>query len=283
MKSIDTLVSDIQELFDKGAVLTEEALNTFTTGVGGNLRERFEEYSKERKRTLRLSNVGQPLRKLWFEISSGLEPEPLPPEAKLKFLYGDLLEDTLILLAIEAGHTVTDLQKEVEVDGVRGHIDCCIDGVLVDVKSASTYSFRKFAEGTLQDDDPFGYIAQLAGYSCALGNLDGAFLAIDKTLGKLALLRISKEELQEYNVRERITKARYTLAQPEPPGEYCYDPIPEGKSGNLKLPVGCSYCAYKFHCYPNLRGFAYSTGPVYLVNVAQEPRVKEIKSNGGCN
>lgn len=195
---------------------------------------------------------------------------------KMKFLYGDVLEDLLILLAIEAGHTVTDLQKEVSVDGVRGRIDCIIDGVLVDVKSASTRSFEKFKDGSLVDNDLFGYIGQLAGYSLGAGGLDGAFLAVDKTLGHITLLRIGKEELEQYNVRERIAKARHTLASDIPPREYCYTPVPEGKSGNLKLPVGCSYCSFKHSCYPDLRTFIYSYGPVYLTEVVKEPRVPEV-------
>jgi len=39
--------------------------------------------------------------------------------------------------------------------------------------------------------------------------------------------------------------------------------------------MGCSYCQYKEHCYPNLRTFAYAYGPKYLVDVVKLPRVEE--------
>lgn len=276
MKSIDTLVPDIQELFNNGATLTQEALSVFEKAVSGNLGARFAEYSTVRKPTLRLSNIGKPLRQLWFDVASGLEPEPFGPDTKLKFLYGDVLEDLLILLAVEAGHTVTDLQKEVEVDGITGHIDCIIDGVLVDVKSASTYSFKKFEFRSIKEDDPFGYIGQLSGYSHALGNMDAAFLVVDKTLGHLCLCQFSKEELQEYDVIRRVAQVKHTVAQRVPPSEYCYDGIPDGKSGNVKLPIGCSYCGHKWNCRDGLRAFAYSNGPVYLTKVIREPNVPEI-------
>ncbi len=201
--------------------------------------------------------------------------EPLQADAKLKFLYGDVLEDLLILLAIEAGHEVTDLQKEVEVDGIRGRIDCTIDGTLVDVKSASSFSFKKFESGDIRIDDPFGYIGQLAGYSFALGGIDGGFLVVDKTLGHIALCKFSKEELAEYNVRERIRLVRSVVSSPDLP-PCCCTPIDEGKSGNKKLPVQGSYCRYKRECYPELRTFLYSYGPVYLTEVQREPKVFEV-------
>ena len=38
----------------------------------------------------------------------------------------------------------------------RQHIDCKIDGEVVDIKTASNYAYKKFSEQTLRDDDPFG-------------------------------------------------------------------------------------------------------------------------------
>ncbi len=40
-----------------------------------------------------------------------------------------------------AGHEVTDEQKEVELEGLKGHIDCKINGRVVDIKTASGFSF----------------------------------------------------------------------------------------------------------------------------------------------
>src|SRR5690606_25725922 len=90
--------------------------------------------------------------------------EPLRPEAYLKFLYGDILEDLLLFLAEAAGHTVVGRQDEQEIAGIKGHRDCVIDGTVVDAKSASSYSFKKFKEGRLREDDPFGYVDQLQSY-----------------------------------------------------------------------------------------------------------------------
>ena len=103
-----------------------------------------------------------------------------------------------------AGHKVTDEQKEVKVGGILGHMDCKIDGEVVDIKSASGYAFQKFKNGTLAEDDVFGYMAQLAGYEQAEKSTGGGFLAINKENGELALFK--PEELDKPNITAKIKK-----------------------------------------------------------------------------
>jgi hypothetical protein len=61
------------------------------------------------------------------------------------------------------------------------------------------------------------------------------------------------------------------------PETFCTDSVPDGKSGNIKLGIKCSYCQYKKHCYPEVRKFAYSYGPKFLINVEYEPNVQEVE------
>src|SRR5262249_2097748 len=108
--------------------------------------------------SLRLSNVGTPCnRKLWYMLHRPELAERLSGATLFKFLYGDIIEQVVLFLARLAGHTVTDEQKEVAVDGVPGHIDGRVDGRVVDVKSSSTAGMAKFNDGNLHSDDPFGY------------------------------------------------------------------------------------------------------------------------------
>ena len=79
----------------------------------------------------------------------------------------------------------------------------------------------------------------------------------------------------EEDIAERIKHVKEMVEKEEVP-EPCYDPVPDGKSGNMKLPVGCSYCHFKKTCYPELRTFLYSTGPKFLVEVKNEPKVQEV-------
>jgi hypothetical protein len=283
-KNISTLISDIESLFDNGTIFSDESISQLGNQIGLEVLDRFKEYGIERQPTLSLSQIGKPLRQLWFQIKSGLRPEPLSASTKFKLLYGNVLESLVIALAIEAGHKVERLQDYVTVDGVGGHIDCLIDDYLVDVKSASTYSFQKFKSGSIRTDDTFGYIGQLAGYSTALGGKNGAFLAIDKTLGHLCLCHFSKEELEKYDVHDKIRRTRESLIHNAPPTEYCYAPVSEGKSGNERLAVGCSYCSHKFNCWKDanegrgLIGYHYASGPIWFTTIAKEPRVNKVST-----
>ena len=281
-KQIGTLVDDIYELLEKGSpsgAPTQQYLDEFAEAV----KQAAASYMtpREDKRTLRLSAIGKPDRKLYYDIRGTHETEKFKGHELFKFFYGHLIEAALIYLAKEAGHKVEDEQKEVVLGGVVGHMDCKIDGVVTDVKSASTYSFRKFKDGTLEEDDAFGYMEQLAGYVTADGTNEGAFLAADKTLGHIALLRVPEDKITGLKLEDRIEHLKEVIKSDDIPAR-CYDPIPEGKSGNLTLPVGCSYCSHKFNCYDDanggvgLRTFLYSTGPKYLTHVEKEPNVMEV-------
>ena len=186
-----------------------------------------------------------------------------------------MIEQLYLYLAKEAGHEVTDEQREVEVDGVKGHIDAIIDGVVVDLKSASSFGYQKFKNGTVEQDDPFGYVAQLAGYANVLTpGQPAAWWAVDKSTGDNCITELSQMTIKYHKPEDRIEELKAVVDNDEIPPP-CYDPVPDGKSGNMKLPVGCSYCKYKFRCHPDARVFLYAGGPRYLTSVVSEPKVPE--------
>lgn len=279
-KSIDTLIPDIYRLFTEEHQCTEENLEWFADNLKQMLSRRFREVQSND--TLRMSNLGKGDRAVYYDVKGTHKTEETEPHTLLKFMYGDLIELLLLFLVREAGHTVTHEQETVNVDGVIGHADGKIDGVTVDVKSASAYGFRKFKEETLYDDDAFGYIPQISGYNHALGDEGSSayFLAMEKSLGHLHLMEVP--DMMQINVPARIAHMKEVIESDTPP-ERCYAPIPEGKSGNLKLNVNCSYCKHKWECWKDsndgkgLRQFIYSSGPVWLTNVEKEPRVPENK------
>lgn len=280
MANIDTLVEDIYEMFKVDH--HPHDINLFAK-FGANLEEVFHDRFntvRDGQAYLRMSNIGRPDRQLWYDINSKAEKEKLEPATLIKFSYGDVIEQMMLLYAKMAGHKVEQEQAEVEVNGIKGHIDAIIDGVVVDIKSASSYSWNKFNSGALLEpgNDPFGYVAQLAGYVEALTpGKDGAFLAVDKTLGKVTLLRVPAEVLARFRVRDRIEHIKEVVASEVIP-DRCYPAIPDGKSGNMKLDTGCSYCPHKFICWPNIKTYYYSTGPRYLTRVVREPKVQESAS-----
>lgn len=242
------------------------------------LRTRF--LKREERRTIRMSNAGKPCeRQLHYEVNDPEGGEAFLPSTINKFLTGDLIEMKMLFLAELSGHKVEGTQDTQEIEGVLGHRDAVIDGTVVDTKSASSYSFKKFENHGLVFDDPFGYLHQAGAYLHA-GQTDPtvtdkdtfAFLVEDKALGKICLDRYNKLDI-DYNQFMKDKKAM--LEGPLP--ERAYEAEPEGKSGNMKLGVNCSYCAFKFKCWENLRQFNYSFGPVYLTEVQREPRVAEHK------
>lgn len=230
---------------------------------------------------LRFSSLGKKDRQIWYSANMPEVAEKLPGKVKLKFLWGDLAEVLLLFLAKESGHEVTDEQIEVNEDGVLGHIDAKIDGVLVDVKSASPYAFEKFKSGSYLFDDPFGYVAQISGYAHKTGTERAGFFVANKVDGGLCFVEVDQAYIKGNPPAKRISDLRTIIRSPTPPSR-CYDDIPEGKSGNRKLDVGCSYCPFKDECWKDanngkgLRKFHYSRGPVWLTHVAKEPKVEEV-------
>ena len=232
-----------------------------------------------------MSSIGQPCeRKLWYQTNHPKEGEVLRPETRFKFLYGDILEDLILSLAVAAGHKVEGHQDTMDIKGIKGHRDAVIDGVTIDVKSASTYSYKKFREHKLETEDPFGYITQLTSYVKA-GENDpivkdkegGAFLAVDKQHGHICLDYYNFKDTGHLDKIEELYDERIRSASDKTTTPTRgFSPEPEGKSGNLKLGVNCSYCDFKSKCHPTMRTFLYSRGPVFLTKVVREPNVKEI-------
>jgi hypothetical protein len=296
VKTIDTLVEDMYAVMHDRSRWDAAVTEFFSSGMRDLALERFEN-AEDRPPTLRMSNMGTPCkRKLWYDINSPDGGEGFSAPTLLRFISGDLWEVFLLSLAKAAGHDVRGEQDELEITGIRGHRDAVIDNVTVDVKSASPYSFLKFKDGTLKDNDAFGYITQLSSYVGA-GNraddsvhpTDGAFLVVNKVSGELCLDRytFSPSELAKDGEYED-TKALINDVDTIPPRGF--EPEQDGyknkakvfvPNGNLKLGLNCSYCSQKHPCYPGLRTFLYggpmgTSKPVYFTHVAKQPKVKEV-------
>ena len=284
MSKLDSVVPDIYKHLEglsdgKPLPLTEEDIDSTLVGIKEALMSWAVPSERNKDFTLRMSNIGKPSRQLWFEKRDPEGRGGVNGPTQIKFLYGHLLEEIVLMLVRMAGYNVTDEQKEVKVKGIVGHMDCKIEGEVVDVKSASNFAFKKFQQGRLAQDDPFGYLGQLAGYEEAEGTEEGGFLVINKESGELCMHR--PEDLDKPNINTKIDQLISALEVDDLP-EMCYSPIPDGKKGNFKLPKGCSWCKYKFECHKDsndgngLRVFKYANGLSYLTHVEVEPQVEEI-------
>ena len=286
MKTIDTLVADIYSLFESSVPdMSDDQVDNIIDKFGDALKVHLKRfiYEEERRRdTLRLSAIGKPERQQWYSASPHSKVKEnieLQGRDKIKFLYGYILEELLLTLSSLAGHEVKDEQKEVSIEGVLGHQDAVIDNVLVDCKSSSGRGFDKFKNNYVSSDDPFGYIAQISSYAEANGLTEAAFLAINKQTGEICLSKVHSMEM--INASDRVKYIKDMVNQSNPPAK-CYSDVPDGKSGNRKLDVGCIYCDYKRDCWKDanggqgLRVFDYATNPRYLTQVSKMPNVEEI-------
>ena len=283
---LDNVVDDIYKklsVLGKGKQLkiSEDEIQNFGEAMKDSLRSWCKPHAHNRSPSLRMSNIGKKPRQLWFDMNSPKDKqEALPPSLFIKFLYGHLLEEVMLFLVKLSGHKVTGEQKEVSVDGIKAHMDCIIDGEVVDIKTTSGFSFSKFKDGTLAEQDTFVYKSQLAGYEEAEGTKDGGFLAINKETGELALFKPST--FDKPNIKEKIKKLKSYMKKKTPP-EFCYTPVPDGVSGNMKLPRECEWCRHKFECHKDtnegkgLRVFQYAGNKrKYLTQTPKLPRVPEI-------
>ena len=275
----------MHEVLEQGVEVdkVKDHLSIFQDNMLSTLRRQLT--PKGGKGYLRMSALGQPCpRKLWFDVNLDHDDElseKLSGDTKLKFMYGDLTEELVLLVASIAGHRVEGVQGVCEINGVKGHRDAIIDGELIDVKSASQFGFLKFKDHKLEEDDPFGYMIQIMCYLFSsqddplLVNKDRAsFLAFDKQSGKMCLDTYDKPSWFD-KIPELVEKRKLQVNQKDLP-DRGFEPVPDGKSGNMKLPMNCSYCARKFRCHDNIRTFVSSRGPVYLTEVKREPRMLEI-------
>lgn len=233
---------------------------------------------------MRLSQMGDKCpRQLWYSVHRPEMAEQMPAWVEFKYLFGHIIEGVAVSLMKAAGHSVVGEQDELNVDGVLGHRDCVVDGCILDVKSCSSPAFKRFEDGSIKDNDPFGYMAQLDGYIC--GSLEdplvtvkdrGYLLAIDKQLGHMC---IYEHRFRQDYIRSRIFEYKEIVALREPPSCTC-GTRPHGESGNIALDVRASYNPYKYCCFPSLRTFIYAKGPVYLTRVVRKPDALEVDKHG---
>lgn len=199
----------------------------------------------------------------------------MPGYVHIKLLYGHILEALVLTLARAAGHTVQGEQDELEVSGVLGHRDAVIDGRLVDVKSSSILALDKIKSGSIEQNDGFGYLDQLDAYlsgsaSCPFTTVKdrGYLLGIGKELGHLAL---HEHQHRDEHIRQRIEHYKTIINLSRPPDCECGTKSFQS-SGNIQLDTRSSYDDMRYVCWPHLRTFIYSKGPVYLTKVVREPK-----------
>ena len=216
-----------------------------------------------------MSQVGKPFCQLHAE-KLGWEKLPEVNSFKIKMLYGDMTEVIAVALLLAAGIEIVDLNKRVllntEAGDISGELDLIIrDGnsySLSDIKSASKFAFEKKFESyqALKDNDDFGYLEQLYGYTKAERTETpdikaGGWIAINKESGEMKVVPADPDDEDQYTTKINNTITKYLEAD-ETNFERCFEDEPETfyrkLTGNRKLHKTCTYCSFRYTCWPNL-------------------------------
>ena len=260
-----------QDILEKVRVFLEaaskdavEVSDDLITQFGDACMESFrKQFTDQRKKEfgLRASNIGRPLCQLQME-KKGIKGESQPYNAKMRNLFGDLIEQAAMIIMKAAGVTIESEQTKTEykLDGatVNGTLDVEIAGKVWDIKSASPWSFtNKFGENggfhAVASDDVFGYLAQ--GYMYAEGRQKpfGGWIAINKSTGEWAITEapIADDEYKDKALSDIDNNIRAINLDKE--FKRCFDAEEEyfrkQKTGNKVLGTTCGFCPYKFPCW----------------------------------
>src|SRR5210317_6754 len=215
---------------------------------------------KERKFTMRMSNIGRPYCQLWFDKNQ--PEEGLEPSANflMNMMIGDIVEAVFKGVLTEAGVEFSDGFKSTLTLGkhkIDGTHDMIMHKRVDDIKSASPWSYNnKFKDyETLTEHDAFGYIGQLAGYSKALGVEPGGWWVVNKGTGEFKYVSAWDMAVDRQDILDEIEEKADKLAQNK--FERCFEPVEETfrkkPTGNKVLAEECGWCKYRYKCWPSVQ------------------------------
>lgn len=185
------------------------------------------------------------------------------------FNLGDYAEYLIVALMAVQGLEVSDLQKEVTLFGIKGHIDCVVGKRLIDVKSMSTGYFTQF---TRKVNDERGYLSQITAYAYAYNMNPAAadskmypetpqpcgFICLEKASGRLAFVRYKATERKIKLLQRKVqnilnVQSVEDLSKFKPPR-----PVPELRykkpTGNYVIPPSMRYIDSASLWYPLIDG-----------------------------
>jgi hypothetical protein len=207
--------------------------------------------------TYRMSNVGREYCQLWFDKN---EPEAAVPHSTnfiINMMMGDIAEAVFKGLLTQAGVAYADGARVTLTAGdhtIHGTPDLITEGAVDDVKSASPWSYtNKFVDfETLNANDSFGYVGQLAGYAKAMDVEAGGWWVINKANGEFKYvpatgidvdaevkkIAVKGDELKKNTFRRCFEAEKETYRKKE--------------TGNLILGRECGWCSYRYKCWEGL-------------------------------
>jgi len=250
------------EAASKDAVeVPDELIEEFGKACADSFRKQFTD-QRNKEFGLRASNIGRPLCQLQME-KQGTKGEGQPYNAKMRNLFGDLIEQLAIIVMKSAGVNIESEQTRIKFRAtdnteINGALDVEIDGKVWDIKSASPWSFtHKFGENggfnEVATNDVFGYTTQ--GYVYAEGRSKpfGGWIVINKSTGEWVVTETPLADDEYKDKALTVAKENAKAIEENKKFERCYEDEEEyfrkQKTGNRVLSNTCGFCPYKFPCW----------------------------------
>jgi len=244
---------------EKQVAISDKLIEEFGEACKTAIKKQFTD-KRPNKFRLRASNVGRPLCQLQME-KTGAMGESQPYNAKMRNLFGDLIEAAAVLVLKSSGVEVTNEQKSVRYnvsDGthIDGTFDVEIDNKIWDIKSASPFAFEhKFKKGfnALAKGDTFGYVSQGYVYSEAVSKKFGGWIVINKSTGEWTVTETPLDDTEYKDKAIKEIEDTVKSVKDNKPFERCFTDVEETyrrkPTGNRVLGFECSYCSYKKACW----------------------------------
>jgi hypothetical protein len=259
MELQETINLYLSKCLDGEGAMSDEILDRFAERCRETMRKQFNEPEREFK--VSMSSVGKPLCQQQMH-KAGAERERPPPNLKMKFAYGYLVEN-LVMAVLEAAEVgVEEDQTEVsyKLNGttIEGTLDVVIDGKVYDIKSVSKYAYeKKFSKedafDKIKEDDAFGYVDQGYLYGAGRDLPFGGWIALNKETGGITVAVTPRNGEQHKKAAIADAKANAHAIDTDAPFKRCFGPVDDTyyrkPTGDKTLHLNCSYCAYKNACW----------------------------------
>lgn len=215
---------------------------------------------EERVFKLRASNIGHPLCRLQLDAIGQTPDTKRDYNHILRMMIGDATEAVMTLIIKASGANITGWKQKVSYQVgdtiINGENDIEIDGKVYDIKSASGWAVsNKWQDGLagLLQYDTFGYCEQLFIYAEGKKERMGGWIVFDKSSGEVKVVDANPTDEQMELIKQRITKAVHTVTTKAPFRKLYQAEIEtfyKKPTGNLTIPMTCTFCDHMKHCWP---------------------------------
>ena len=240
------------------SVMSDDIIENVIDDMRASLRRQFSGKPRDAFK-LRPSSLGRPKCQLWFEKNKPETAEAMPSNFMINMILGDIVEAVFKGILRASGVEFNDsgqVKTTIAEQEISGEYDLTLNNKVDDIKSASAWSYtNKFTDyNKLNENDSFGYVAQLAIYAKGLGIDVGGWWVVNKANGDFKY--VSAESMDTDKEIEKVEDTINYLVNDEP-FQRCFEAVPETyrgvPSGNTVLPKECYFCRYKNSCWESLK------------------------------